>query len=84
METAKLFRHGGSQAVRLPKKFRFAGREVEIERRGEEVVLRPKAAAPAETLVEVARWMNVQFPQAVEFPDREQPRSGPSRDLDLD
>ena len=43
--TAKLFKHGGSQAVRLPKAFRFTGSEVVIEKRGDEVVLRasPKA-----------------------------------------
>ena len=38
MATAKLFQHGGSQAVRLPKDFRFEGTEVEIERLGHEVV----------------------------------------------
>lgn len=41
-QTAKLFRNGRSQAVRLPAKFRFPGREVYIERQGEAVVLRPK------------------------------------------
>jgi len=34
MATAKLFQHGGSQAVRLPKDFRFEGTEVEIGKRG--------------------------------------------------
>ena len=29
---AKLFMHGGSQAVRLPKEFRFEGKEVSIRR----------------------------------------------------
>ena len=43
MATARLFQSGGSQAVRLPKEFRFEGaEEVEIFRRGEEVVLRAK------------------------------------------
>jgi antitoxin VapB len=37
---AKLFANGRSQAVRLPKEFRFTGSEVYIERRGDEVVLR--------------------------------------------
>jgi antitoxin VapB len=36
---AKLFTHGGSQAVRLPKEFRFDGAEVRIEREGDRVVL---------------------------------------------
>ena len=40
--TAKLFKNGRSQAVRLPKEFRFEGKEVLIEKRGVEVVLRPK------------------------------------------
>ena len=42
MGTARVFRSGNSQAVRLPKQFRFEGKEVEIFRRGNEVVLREK------------------------------------------
>lgn len=38
---AKLFTHGGSQAVRLPKAFRFEGREVTIRKDGEAVILEP-------------------------------------------
>lgn len=38
---AKLFKTGGSQAVRLPKEFRFEGEEVEISRQGKRVVLEP-------------------------------------------
>ncbi|OGA66853.1 MAG: virulence factor [Betaproteobacteria bacterium RIFCSPLOWO2_12_FULL_68_20] len=37
---ARVFRSGNSQAVRLPKEFRFRSPVVEIYRRGEEVVLR--------------------------------------------
>jgi antitoxin VapB len=40
--TARIFRSGNSQAVRLPKEFRFSTDEVEITRRGEEVILREK------------------------------------------
>ena len=40
--TAKIFRNGRSQAVRLPKEFRFAGNEVYIEKRGDTLVLSPK------------------------------------------
>ena len=40
-ETARLFAHGGSQAVRLPKAFRFEGGEVSIRREGEAVILEP-------------------------------------------
>jgi antitoxin VapB len=42
MTTARVFKSGNSQAVRLPKQFRFRGKEVEISRRGDEVVLREK------------------------------------------
>lgn len=38
---AKLFSHGGSQAVRLPKEFRFEGKEVSIRKEGDTVVLAP-------------------------------------------
>jgi antitoxin VapB len=38
---AKLFMHGGSQAVRLPKAFRFEGDEVRVRRDGYSVVLEP-------------------------------------------
>ena len=42
MTTAKVFMSGRSQDVRLPKEFRFEGTEVEIFRRGDEVILREK------------------------------------------
>ena len=42
MRTAKLFQNGQSQAVRLPKEFRFEGDEVLIQRVGNAVVLLPK------------------------------------------
>ena len=41
MKTAKLFQNGQSQAVRLPKKFRFEGDEVFIKKSGGAVVLIP-------------------------------------------
>lgn len=43
MPTAKLFWSGRSQAVRLPKDFRFRGKEVRIRRHGSAVVLEPLA-----------------------------------------
>jgi len=39
--TAKLFKHGRSQAVRLPKEFRMAGTEVRVRRIGRGVLLEP-------------------------------------------
>jgi antitoxin VapB len=44
MDTVKLFMNGGSQAVRLPKPYRFEGNEVHIRRLGESVVLEPVKA----------------------------------------
>jgi len=41
METAKLFRNGSSQAVRLPKEFRMPGNEVKIFKKGNHVILEP-------------------------------------------
>jgi antitoxin VapB len=40
-ETAKLFENGRSQAVRLPKQFRMPGKEVNIRKEGDEVILSP-------------------------------------------
>lgn len=45
METARIFENGRSQAVRLPKKYRFDGDEVFIQRLGDAVLLTPKADA---------------------------------------
>ena len=42
LSTAKVFTTGRSQAVRLPKAFRFTTSEVTIERQGDAVILRPK------------------------------------------
>ncbi|MFO1048127.1 MAG: type II toxin-antitoxin system VapB family antitoxin [Geminicoccaceae bacterium] len=42
MAVAKVFRSGNSQAVRLPKEFRLDTSEVEIFRRGDEIVLRER------------------------------------------
>lgn len=43
MTTAKLFRNGQSQAVRLPKEFALPGREVFVRRVGDAVLLIPSA-----------------------------------------
>jgi len=45
MKTAKLFKNGQSQAVRLPKEFRMAGTEVYIKKHGEAIVLIPKESS---------------------------------------
>jgi len=44
MARAKIFKHGGSQAVRLPKEFRFEVEEVDIHREGDAVILQAPTA----------------------------------------
>ena len=53
---AKLFTHGGSQAVRLPKAFRFEGAEVAVRRDGDAVVLEPVKAKRLPTREEIEAW----------------------------
>lgn len=43
MSYARVFQSGNSQAVRLPKEFRFSADQVEIFRRGNEIVLRERS-----------------------------------------
>ena len=51
MDTAKLFNNGRSQAVRLPKEYRFSGKSVFVKRMGKAVVLLPDEGS-WESLVE--------------------------------
>ena len=44
MAITKVFRSGNSQAVRIPKQFRFRSQQVEITKRGNEIVLRERSA----------------------------------------
>lgn len=48
LSTAKVFTTGRSQAVRLPKAFRFTTSEVTVERQGDAVILRPKVQTKEE------------------------------------
>jgi antitoxin VapB len=66
---AKLFLNGRSQAVRLPREFRFEGDAVRVRRVGEGVMLEPVIANPAEWFAELDRLRKGAF-----FPkDRNQP-----------
>jgi antitoxin VapB len=69
MKTAKLFKNGESQAVRLPKEFRFPGTEVLIKRVGSAVVLLPKAKS-WETLIESLAKFPTDFMESRRQPDR--------------
>ena len=53
LHTARLFKHGGSQAVRLPKEFRFDAGEVFVRKEGGEVILSRKEESVADVLREV-------------------------------
>ena len=60
METAKLFQNGKSQAVRLPKEFRFGSDRVYIKRIGNAVVLLPYQT-PWETLLDSLSLFSADF-----------------------
>ena len=56
MPTAKLFMNGKSQAVRLPKEFRFKGQEVVIKPFGDGVLLLPRTARWDEWVANLAEF----------------------------
>ena len=74
VKTAKLFKNGDSQAVRLPKEFRFTGKEVLIKRVGSAVVLLPKAKI-WDSLTESLEKFPADF-----MSEREQPSEAERRD----
>jgi antitoxin VapB len=67
MATAKLFKTGRSQAVRLPKEFRFEGKEVRIRRVGQGVMLEPMKT-DADELFRKLDAAGVPFPERPEQP----------------
>jgi antitoxin VapB len=58
--TAKLFKHGRSQAVRLPKEFRFEGTEVRVSKVGDKVILEPLKKQPFDAAAWRARLQEYQ------------------------
>jgi antitoxin VapB len=81
MNTAKLFWNGRSQAVRLPKEFRFEGEEVRIRRQGKAVVLEPIARDHADDwawLDEIVETLGGRFMEE----GREQPEMQERPELD--
>lgn len=73
MERAKIFWSGRSQAVRLPKDFRFPGEEVRIRRHGSAVILEPMAEDWA-WLDSIVGKLDEDFIQAVDQQPEEQER----------
>lgn len=78
-DLAKIFKSGGSQAVRLPKKYRFDDQgEVLVFREGQRVILEPVRKHWSQAFVELAG-------SAPDFPlPRELPAVEPGPDLDAD
>jgi antitoxin VapB len=76
-DRAKLFTSGGSQAVRLPKSYRFEDQdEVRISRAGERVILEPARRRWSRSFIELAG-------SASDFPYPEEPpptEAGPDSD----
>lgn len=73
MEIAKIFWSGRSQAVRLPKNYRFEEKEVRIHRRGNAVILEPVTRNWA-WLDEIAGPLDADFLEAVNEQPEEQER----------
>jgi antitoxin VapB len=81
---AKLFQHGGSQAVRLPKAFRFEGSEVSVRREGDAVILEPvKASRPATCEEWDAFWAKIDERRGGELLVRPPQPEWRDRDYDL-
>jgi antitoxin VapB len=73
MATARLFWSGRSQAVRLPKDFRFHGEEVRIRRHGSAVILEP-VAEDWSWLDSIAGKLDEDFVEAVKEQPKQQER----------
>jgi antitoxin VapB len=74
MDTAKLFLNGRSQAVRLPKAYRFEGlTEVYIQRDGDRIILSPARKPPMQRLISA-------LDDFEDFPARQQPRKTDRRE----
>ncbi|MDA3941617.1 MAG: type II toxin-antitoxin system VapB family antitoxin [Spirochaetia bacterium] len=72
---AKIFQNGRSQAVRLPKAYRFEGNEVKISKEGNKVIL--------ESLV-ISSWPEDFWDNFTVDPDFKTPEALPSINFSLD
>jgi antitoxin VapB len=71
MDTAKIFMNGRSQAVRLPKEYRFEGSEVYIKKMGEMVILIPYHA-PWQSLFESLEMFSDDFMETRNQPEMQE------------
>lgn len=67
MATVRLFTSGNSQALRLPKQFRLKGPEVEIFRRGDELVVREKVEG-MEQAFELLAGLEINLDERADIP----------------
>jgi antitoxin VapB len=63
--TAKVFKTGRSQAVRIPKEYRFTCAEVFIERDGERVILTPRPRSWRDYFAKATRFTD-DYPERIE------------------
>lgn len=79
--TGKIFKHGRSQAIRIPKEFRLPGKEVRIRRAGRGILIEPIETDARSWLARLRTYADTPF-----MPDgREQPpmpADDPEQDLD--
>jgi len=76
---AKLFWNGRSQAVRLPKEFRFEGDRVRVTRMGAGVLLEPVPAAKKESIEELFARMDAMGGDPI-FPEGRKQNLAPIRE----
>jgi antitoxin VapB len=65
-KTAKIFMHGRSQAVRLPKEFRLPGKEARVSKIGDKVILEPIDEKPFDAK---AFWAEIDALGGADFPE---------------
>ena len=63
---AKIFMHGRSQAVRLPKQLRLPGKEVRVSKVGDKVILEPLEKPPFDAK---AFWAKIDALRGDDFPE---------------
>ena len=71
-KTAKIFKSGNSQAVRIPKEFQLEGTEVEIRRRGDALILRPKRKSWTPLLESLEKFSDDFMPNGREQPGHQE------------
>jgi antitoxin VapB len=78
---AKVFKSGNSQAVRLPKEFRFSVDRVEVTQEGDALILRPYVE-PDEPWSSLKAALRLGLSEDFLNRGREQPETSEPRDLD--